>query len=120
MSDAKLDSLIRASTCGLYLSLSEGFGLPPLEFMARGVPVISSNATSVPEAVGGAGPLVDPFDEEEIAATMALVVSDPAKVGEWIAKGHDRAKELSWANSAKALEKVLQGLLDREVSETES
>lgn len=111
VSDAKLDSLIRGAACGLYLSLSEGFGLPPLEFMTRSIPVISTNLTSVPEAVGDAGPLVDPFNQEEIASAMQMITTDHSAATKYIAKGKERAALLSWRNSGATLESTLEGIL---------
>jgi glycosyltransferase involved in cell wall biosynthesis len=114
VSESRLDHLIQHAKWGLYLSLYEGFGLPPLEFMSRGIPVIASSATSVPESVGDAGILVDPFDYEGIAATLLKVTQDPEMAVDLIQKGFLRAGELSWITSAKQLTETLERILTSE------
>ena len=73
--ESELDDLYRTARCLVYLSLYEGFGLPPLEAMARGLPVVASNRSSVPEVVGEAGLLVDPEDESAAAQAVLLDVA---------------------------------------------
>jgi glycosyltransferase involved in cell wall biosynthesis len=85
----------------VYPSLYEGFGLPPLEAMACGTPVITSNISSLPEVVGDAGILVDPCSSEEIARAMYRVISDEGlrqRLGE---KGQQRASLFSWEKTAR-------------------
>jgi len=83
-----------------YVSLYEGFGLPPLEAMACGVAVVASNNTSIPEVVGDAGLLVDPYDVGEIAAALERVLTDDALRADRMARGLHRAAQFSWAKTA--------------------
>jgi glycosyltransferase involved in cell wall biosynthesis len=87
--------------CFVLPSLYEGFGLPPLEAMACGCPVIVSNVTSLPEVAGGAALLVEPTDERALGDAIASVVADPALRAELGARGLARAAELSWERAAR-------------------
>lgn len=82
-------------------SLYEGFGIPLLEAMACGTPVIASNVSSIPEVVGDAGLLFDPYNEEEIAQAMFDVLSNESLRSEMIKKGLERAKLFSWEKAAR-------------------
>lgn len=113
VSDQELDTLIRNAACGLYLSLFEGFGLPPLEFMTRSVPVICANVTSIPESVGNGGLLVDPFDEGKIASAMQMITTNPRIARQVIELGLERAALLTWRHSGETLKTVLDTILDR-------
>jgi len=83
-------------------SLYEGFGLPVVEAMACGVPVVTSNRSSLPEVVGNAALLVDPLCSEEIAQAIMRVIDDAPLRGELIAKGFVRASELTWRRTASS------------------
>ncbi len=85
----------------LFPSIYEGFGLPPLEAMACGIPVISSNASSLPEVAGAAAALVDPNDVDAWAATMHSVLSEPSRREEMSARGLDQASRFSWTLAAQ-------------------
>ncbi|HSJ54189.1 MAG TPA: glycosyltransferase family 1 protein, partial [Anaerolineae bacterium] len=85
----------------VYPSLYEGFGLPPLEAMACGTPVISSKASSLPEVVGDAGLLVDPADVEALAAAMEQVLADAGLRERMRAAGLQRAQRFTWENAAR-------------------
>lgn len=95
----------------VYPSLYEGFGLPPLEAMACGVPVITSDISSLPEVVGDAGILVDPENEEELAEQMLRIANDDELNASLSAKGLQRAKKFTWANTAESVLAVYNELL---------
>ncbi len=92
-----------ADVC-VYPSIYEGFGLPPLEAMACGTPVIASNASSLPEAVGEAGVLVEPHDPAAWVRAISALLGDPAKQAELRAAGLARARAFTW--EAMALQTV--------------
>lgn len=89
----------------VYPSYAEGFGLPPLEAMACGTPVITSNTTSLPEVVGNAGVLIDPWNVEELGNAMLKVISDDKLKQELKERGLKQSKKFSWN---KAAEKLLE------------
>lgn len=101
------------SSCALFAfpSLYEGFGMPPLEAMACGAPVVCSNASSLPEAVGDAALLVDPRDSEGWAQAMTRVADDAALREDLRRRGALRAKVFSWEQSARDLLRLYQGLM---------
>ena len=82
-------------------SLYEGFGLPPLEAMACGTPVITSNLSALPEVVGDAGVLVDPKDVDALAVAMWRILSDEPLRASLISKGFKRAAVFSWEKAAQ-------------------
>jgi glycosyltransferase involved in cell wall biosynthesis len=92
--------LYRMASVFAFPSLYEGFGLPPLEAMALGVPVVTSRLSSLPEVVGDAALLVDPYSEEAIADALARALEDEALRRELVARGHARARLFSWEESA--------------------
>jgi glycosyltransferase involved in cell wall biosynthesis len=103
--DDQLAVLYRLAAVFVFPSLYEGFGLPPLEAMASGTPVVVSNVSSLPEVVGDAAVLVDPHDVGSIVDGLRLVLTDPARADEMRRKGLERAREFSWERSvAKTLE----------------
>lgn len=86
----------------VYPSIYEGFGLPPLEAMACGTPVVVSDRSSMPEVVGDAGIKVDPFDVDRLAAAMAGILLEP-EVAKWYEeRGLQRVKQFSWSKCASA------------------
>jgi glycosyltransferase involved in cell wall biosynthesis len=99
--DADLAALYAGATAFVMPSLYEGFGLPPLEAMASGAPVICSNASSLPEVVGDAALLVNPRDAEDIARAITHVLDDAALRDELRAKSLARAAQFSWERTAE-------------------
>jgi glycosyltransferase involved in cell wall biosynthesis len=102
-----LPTLYRQAEMLVYPSLYEGFGLPPLEAMACGTPVIVSDMTSLPEVVGEAALKVDPTDPMEIAWVMAQLLDDPALQAQLRQAGIERAKQFTWKRSAQRLVETL-------------
>jgi glycosyltransferase involved in cell wall biosynthesis len=96
-----LPALYSGALCFVYPSYFEGFGLPPLEAMKCGAPVVVGNKTSLPEVVGDAALTVDPFDIEAIAGAIRRVINDPALRRELSVKGQERANEFNWRETAK-------------------
>jgi glycosyltransferase involved in cell wall biosynthesis len=99
--DDALPALYRASSVFAYPSLYEGFGLPPLEAMACGVPVLSSNRPAMPEVVGDAALTVDPGDTDAWAEALARILTDEALREKLIAAGGVRAHAFTWADTAE-------------------
>lgn len=95
-----LPYIYNASQLFVYPSFYEGFGLPPIEAMSCGVPVIASNVTSVPEVVGDGGLLINPKDIDNLCASMFRVLSDEALRKRLVASGISKAADLSWEKTA--------------------
>lgn len=95
-----LPALLSGATVFAYPSLFEGFGLPPLEAMVCGVPVICSGTTSLPEVVGDAALTFDPTDVDDIAAAMLAVLNNPALRASLVHKGRERAAHFNWQSAA--------------------
>lgn len=111
--DDTLSVLYRLAGVFVFPSLYEGFGLPPLEAMACGAPVITSDVSSLPEVVGDAALLVDPYSSEAIADAIMRVLSDASLAADLRARGLARAQTFSWQRSvARTLE------IYREVAQT--
>jgi glycosyltransferase involved in cell wall biosynthesis len=91
-----------------YPSLYEGFGLPPLEAMASGTPVLTSNTSSLPEVVGDAGILIDPQSADEIARAMLKVLRDKGLQEEMRKRGLERAKRFAWQGVVEETVKVYE------------
>ncbi|WP_261487025.1 glycosyltransferase family 4 protein [Acididesulfobacillus acetoxydans] len=98
--DQDLPTLYNMAMAFVYPSLYEGFGLPPLEAMACGVPVITSNVSSLPEVVGEAGIMVDPYDVEELSNAIVRVVSSHELRQTLSDKGVRRAAQFTWEECA--------------------
>ena len=94
--------LLSAAAAFLFPSLYEGFGLEPLEAMACGTPVVCSNATSLPEVVGGAAILVDPRDPGAWSESIDLVLDDAAEAVRLIDAGRERSARMTWRATASA------------------
>jgi glycosyltransferase involved in cell wall biosynthesis len=99
LGDDQLAILYRLASVFAFPSLYEGFGLPPLEAMASGTPVLTSNVSSLPEVVGDAAVLVNPYDVDDIVDGLRRVLTNPALAAEMRRKGIERAREFSWERS---------------------
>jgi glycosyltransferase involved in cell wall biosynthesis len=99
--DEDLPALYNLAHLFVYPSRYEGFGLPVLEAMACGVPVVCTNAASVPEIVGDAALLVPPDDVEALAAAMRRVLDDRVLEAELVARGLERARSFTWEETAR-------------------
>jgi glycosyltransferase involved in cell wall biosynthesis len=111
--DQTLAALYRLAAVFVFPSLYEGFGLPPLEAMASGAPVITSNVSSLPEVVGDAAVLIDPYDPEAIADAMRRVLSDEALRQQLKERGLVRARHFSWDRSVRRVHEIYQEVLSR-------
>jgi glycosyltransferase involved in cell wall biosynthesis len=98
-----LAALYRMATAFAFPSLYEGFGLPPLEAMACGTPVLTSRLSSLPEVVGDGALLVDPYDEEEIAQGIARILDDDDLRRRLVERGLERAASFSWERSVRQI-----------------
>jgi len=106
--DADLPALYAGAELFAYPSLYEGFGLPVLEAMACGTPVLTSNLSSLPEVAGEAAFYVDPVDTGDIARALAAAIGDPARRRELAELGLMRAARFSWADTASATLRLLE------------
>ncbi len=95
-----VDALYALADIFVWPSLYEGFGLPVIEAMACGVPVVTSNTSSLPEVAGNAALTVDPVSTDEIAQAIMRILNDAPLRGELIARGFVRASELTWRRTA--------------------
>lgn len=101
VSEGDLPALYSGALCFAYPSYFEGFGLPPLEAMSCGAPVLTGNLTSLPEVVGDAGLTVDPFDTEALADALARLIDDGALRSELRGRGLERARGFDWRDTAR-------------------
>ena len=102
VSDAELEGLYALASCFVLPSFEEGFGLPLLEAMARGVPVACSNTSALPEVAGDAALLFDPRDPAAITSAIDTLLADERRREELIARGFARCAELTWEATARA------------------
>ena len=108
--EADLPALYSGAKVFAYPSFYEGFGMPPLEAMACGTPVITSNNSSLPEVVGDAGIMVDAHDTAALADAIAKVVTDPELAKKMRAAGIERAKRFDWTTEGAKLKNILERL----------
>ncbi len=104
--DETLAAVYRLAAVFVFPSLYEGFGLPPLEAMACGTPVVTSNVSSLPEVMGDAALFVDPYDADAIADGIRRVIIDPALRADLRARGLARAREFSWERSVRRVREI--------------
>jgi glycosyltransferase involved in cell wall biosynthesis len=96
-----LPALYSGALCFVYPSFFEGFGLPPLEAMRCGTPVVTGDRTSLPEVVGDAGLLVNPFDTGAIQNAIARLIDDDALRADLAERGRRRALSFDWRDTAR-------------------
>ena len=111
LSAAALETAYQTASIFAFPSLDEGFGIPVLEAMAHGLPVVTSNRSALPEAAGGAACLVDPEDTGALGAALKELCEDPALRAQWRARGLARARGCSWQQAVDATWRVYQELL---------
>ncbi len=110
VADGDLPALYNLADLFVFPSLYEGFGLPPLEALACGTPVITSDASSLPEVVGEAGLMVEATDVEALAEAMKRVLEDDALRERMIAKGMKQARKFTWEQAAAKLLSLYEAL----------
>ena len=110
--DEDLPALYRQARLLIYPSLFEGFGLPPVEAMACGVPVITSRTGSLPEVCGDAARLVDPESVESIAGAMLELLSDEAGCRQLVTRGLAQARRFDWQATAERTRTIYQEAVD--------
>ncbi|HYM23249.1 MAG TPA: glycosyltransferase family 1 protein [Vicinamibacterales bacterium] len=106
MPEETLAVLYRLSGVFVFPSLYEGFGLPPLEAMASGTPVVTSNVSSLPEVAGDAAVLVDPYDPSALADAMMRVLTDETLRRDLRRRGLERARQFSWEQSVRRVREI--------------
>ena len=111
ISEKELDSLFRMAEFLIYPSLYEGFGIPVLEAMKMGLPVITSNTTAMPEVAGNAAYLADPTNIEEMASVMSELLQNRQRRKEMIEKGLERARAYTWQNASESYLKLYQEII---------
>jgi glycosyltransferase involved in cell wall biosynthesis len=111
--EGDLPALYTGALCFVYPSYFEGFGLPPLEAMQCGAPVITGDRTSLPEVVGDAGLTIDPFDEQAISSAIARMIDDAGLRADFRRKGLERARLFNWHETARRTLQVYARAMER-------
>jgi len=109
--DRTLSALYRLASVFAFPSLYEGFGLPPLEAMACGTPVVTSRISSLPEVVGDAALLVDPLSVDDIASGLERVLTDEELRRDLVLRGRARVRQFSWERSVRAVHRAYMKIL---------
>jgi glycosyltransferase involved in cell wall biosynthesis len=112
VNNSDLPSLYRAAELFVFPSLYEGFGMPILEAMACGTPVVCSNQSSMPEVAGDAALLFDPYDEDDICLKMESILSNVSLREQCVEKGLERSRLFSWASTASKTLEVIRITLE--------
>ncbi|REA02038.1 glycosyltransferase family 1 protein [Haloferax sp. Atlit-6N] len=110
--DSDLPKLYNMATAFVYPSVYEGFGIPPLEAMQSGTPVITSNRSSLPEVVGDAGVTVDPTDVSAFATAITDVCTDDAFATELRTRGLNRAQRFTWESTGRTVQRTIDAVLE--------
>jgi len=113
VSDRDLWTLLTRAKALCYISLFEGFGVPVLDALHAGIPVIGSRSTSIPEVAGNAGLLVDPVDISEIARAMERMVEDDSLRDRLIREGEQQKLKFSWPSTTRRVYEVVSEVYDR-------
>lgn len=113
LSEQDLPHVLHGADCALYPSLYEGFGLPALEAMAAGVPLVTSDRSALPEVVGDAAVLVNPEVLDAIVEGLRTLLADPDRRARLVERGLARARELSWPGAARQVLALYQELIGR-------
>lgn len=108
--DADLPALYSGATALVHPSYYEGFGISPLQAMACGVPVITSNVSAMPEVVGGAGLYVNPSNQQDISDKMNLLLENAGLRNELVQKGFARAQQFNWDRSGEKLLAIIRDI----------
>jgi glycosyltransferase involved in cell wall biosynthesis len=116
VADEDLGAIYSAAMCFVYPSYFEGFGLPVVEAMQCGVPVVAGNVTSLPEVVSGAGVLVNPFDVQALANAIAKIVQNRDLRTELASRGMARARAFTWKRTAELTLEVYKLALGNQAS----
>ncbi len=116
VSEADLPGIYNGADLFIYPSLYEGFGLPVLEAMACGTPVITSNTSSLPEVAGEAALFVDPYKVEEIVTAMRQILDDADLARDLRKRGLERVKEFTWAETVRQTISVYEQVLGEDLS----
>lgn len=111
VSDAELRALYEHAALLLFPSRYEGFGIPPLEAMSLGCPVVASSAAAVPEVVGDAALVIDADDVQGMRQCMNAILENPALRAELVRKGRDRAALFTWAEAGGKLRKIIEAMI---------
>ena len=113
VSDDDLEMFYREASLFIFPSLYEGFGLPPLEAMSRGIPVVSSNRSCMPEILGEAVLFVDPENVEQMAETLYRGLTDQLLRGELRERGREEVKRYSWDRLARQTLACYENVLEK-------
>jgi glycosyltransferase involved in cell wall biosynthesis len=112
VSDDELNATLAEASVVFYPSLYEGFGMPLVEAMGAGVPIVASDRTSIPEVVGDAGMLIDPTDVHAMADALSAVLDNPSLRAELSERSRARARQFSWATCAESTSNVFTAALN--------
>lgn len=112
VSDAELRRLYESAACFAFPSLYEGFGIPPLEAMAMGTPVVASNTTALPEVCGDAAVLIDPHDTAAIRDGIERVLTNDVLAEDLVARGRTRAQQFTWETAASQMMDVARDVTE--------
>ncbi len=105
------EALFKGAQAFVLPSFDEGFGIPALEAMSAGVPVVVSNRGALPEVVGDAGLFIDPDDAESLTAALERLIGDPDLRATCARRGLDRARQFTWAQTARDVRRAYEDAL---------